>query len=177
MQKPLTKMEIKTLARLLKRLPQIPDIPKKIFTPLMSKNVPVTTELALIQGKKVLLIYRDDKYFKGWHFPGSLMSPRETFLMTCQRIARVEVGLKIKNSKLLSARRVVIYSGRRFKCVSIFFSCATLKIARRGAWFAKMPKDIIPEHRKLWQIIKPLLLGKSMPNIDFITDIHYNEIH
>lgn len=164
MKKPLTKAEIKTLARLLKRLPQIPHIPEKIFIPFMSKNVPITIELAFIQRKKALLIYRDDKYYTGWHFPGSFMSPRETFLTACQRTARVEVGLKIKNSRLLSTRRVALYSSRRFKCVSICFSYPTLEIPRRGAWFAKMPKDIIPEHRKLWQNIRPLLLGKSMPN-------------
>ena len=164
MQKHLTKAEIKTLAQLLKRLPSIPNIPENVFVSLMRKNVPVATELALIQNRKVLLIYRNDKYFKGWHFPGSYMSPRETFLTTCQRTARVEAGLKIKNSKTLSARRVIVYDSRRFKCVSIFFSCATLKTAKHGVWFAKMPQDIIPEHRKLWQIIKPLLLGKSMSN-------------
>ena len=148
--KKLTDREIKVLGKLLKKVRPIPNIPRELFLPIMSKNVPATTELAIIRKGSLLLTYRDDDFYKGWHFPGSFMSPGDTFEKSCRRVAFDETGLRPKKCSLLSA---AVYSrDKRFPCASLFFKCSVVGVSKHGRWFRAMPKDIIPSHKPLWKI-------------------------
>ena len=141
--------EIRALARLLKKVPAVPNIPKELFLLIMQKNVPVTIDLAIERGKKILLTRRNDAYFKGWHFPGSFMSPGETIKQAQKRTALLETGLKIQKSHLLGVSNFI--RGKRFHFVSFFFLCRVTGAPKDGAWFLKCPRNIIPEHKQLWR--------------------------
>lgn len=149
------KAEIVILKKLLTKLRPVPQIPAELFILLMSKNVPVTTELALINDKKVLLTYRSDSYYKGWHFPGRYMAPGETFKEACSNTASQEAGLRVKKVKLIATLN--LKKNKRFHCISLFFLCHASGKAKEGSWFAACPRNIIPEHKELWSIFAPHL--------------------
>lgn len=155
----LIRKELRTLKRLLAKTPAIPHIPEELFIPIMRKNVPVTIDLAIARGKKILLTYRRDAYFTGWHFPGSFMAPGETAAEAVKRTARVEAGLNIRNAKLLGVTNCV--HGRRFHFVSFFFLSTAADRPTDGKWFSKQPSDLIPGHKHLWRIATTWLRGKS----------------
>ena len=78
--------------------PGIIPSPHNIFSKFMGgKVVPTACEMVLYRKDgKVFLTPRDDNTWKGVHFPGSYISPRENPLTTCQRIAdREKLGVKI----------------------------------------------------------------------------------
>lgn len=150
----LTKQEISALGKLLKKVPAIPSVPEEFFISLMRKNVPAVVDLAIIRNHKILLTYRDDVFYRGWHFPGGLIHPRETFKQTASRILLKEVGLKL--AKIEKINTFNNSKDKRFHCLSIFFICR-LAVGEPidGKWFSDCPKDIIPEHKRLWSNIKP----------------------
>jgi len=142
--------EIKTLKKLLKKLSGLPNIPQELFVPVMGKNVPVTIELVIICGNKILLTPRNDAYYKGWHFPGSFLCPGETFKDACKRTALKETNLKIQKSELISV--INVPESKRFHYASLIFICSTRGEPSEGEWFTKCPKNIIPQHKKIWLI-------------------------
>ncbi len=151
----LTVKEIKTLEKLLKKLPALPNIPQELFILVMGKNVPVTIELIIVRGNKILLTPRNDAYYKGWHFPGSFLCPGEIFKDACERTALKETNLKIQKSELISV--INVPEGKRFHYASLIFLCSTRGEPSEGEWFAKCPKNIIPQHKKIWLISKRYL--------------------
>lgn len=155
----LNKRELQTLARLLKKMPGVPHIPKELFLSVMRKNVPVTIELAIVRGKRIMLAYRHDPYFTGWHFPGSFMIPRETFVEAVRRTAFGELGLKIQASRLIKISNAS--TNKRFHFVSLFFLCSTSGKPKNGKWFSTCPTNIIPEHKTLWRWTQSYLRDKK----------------
>lgn len=153
----LKKREIQTLARLLGKMPGVPHIPDELFVAVMGKNVPVTIELAIVRGNNIMLAYRRDPYFIGWHFPGSFMVPRETFAEGVRRTAFGELGLKIQTSRLVKITNAP--ASRRFHFVSLFFLCSTSGKPKNGKWFSACPTDMIPEHKALWRWTQSYLRG------------------
>lgn len=151
----LNRAEIAILKKLLAKLKPVPRIPTELFLLLMSKNVPVTTELGLINNGRALLTYRSDPYYKGWHFPGRFMAPGETLEEACRNTASQEVGLKVKKVKLIATLN--FEKNKRFHFISLFFLCHVSGKAKEGGWFAVCPRGIIPEHKKLWSILAPHL--------------------
>ncbi len=155
-QKNLTTKEIKIFKKLLEKLPSLPNIPQELFVPIMSKNVPAFVDLAIIRNRKVLLTYRKDRYYIGWHFPGGLIRPGETFERTASRILLREVGLRQGKIEMINAFNTP--RDKRFHWLSVFFICRfAVGEPIDGEWFSKCPHDIISAHRKLWSTIKPYL--------------------
>lgn len=141
--------EIETLDLLLKKCPPLPNIPSDVFVSIMSRNVPVTIELGLRRRNKICLVYRNDKFYRGWHFPGSFLKPGESIKHACRRIAREELGVLVKN---ISFRCIFNETrDKRFHYVSLFFVGDAVGKIMKGALFDSLPKDILVQHRKLWQ--------------------------
>jgi ADP-ribose pyrophosphatase YjhB (NUDIX family) len=75
---------------------------KKVSFP-MSKNLfyawsenltTVAIEVALLRKNgEIFLTYRDDKYFKGWHIPGSIMIPGDTVNDVLSRVMKNEINM------------------------------------------------------------------------------------
>lgn len=137
--------------------PGFPKSPYDIFEKFMSKVVPVAVELVLIRQGKVFLTWREDNFFRGWHFPGGFISPRETLIKTCQRIADRETpGLSIISVDVLDI--VNNTDDPRFHCVSLIVKAQTFDEPQsdHGCWFSEKPADLIEIHQPIWQKIKTL---------------------
>ncbi len=75
----LTPTEIHLLLSLLEKMGAVHKSSwGEAFVPFMSKVVPAAVELVIVRNGKVLLTHRRDAYFRGWHFPGTYLGPRET---------------------------------------------------------------------------------------------------
>lgn len=136
--------------------------PFSIFEKYMSKVVPTCIEMALIQDGDIYLTYREDKYWKGYHFPRTYIGPRETLAQTCQRIADREApGIRIITAEIIGC--VTGVDNPRFHDASlitraIFEGKITDNV--KGKWFPEMPDDIIVGHDLFWPMIEPYLKKK-----------------
>ncbi len=126
--------------------PGIMPSPYGIFDKLLSKIVPASQELVLLRDKKIFLTYRDDKWWKGWHLPGSNIKPRESLLQTCQRIADNEIpGIEIKNAELIST--VSAIHNPRFHNMVIIVKADFDGEPTGGEWFSSFPPDFLDVQR------------------------------
>jgi len=148
----LTLKEQKQLLILLKKIenPQL-GLPQSVFDALV-KVVPfVSCELIIVNKEGILLTWREDKWWKGWHFPGGLMRYKESFEKRIQQTAFLELGIQIKKYEFLFP--INYLNSPRNHGISLIYLCTTDMIPNDGRFFKKMPKDIIPEHKKLWNMI------------------------
>lgn len=148
----LTSKEQEQLIALLKKIknPQL-GLPQPVFDALV-KIVPfVSCELIIVNKKGILLTWREDKWWKGWHFPGGLIRYKESFEKRIQKTALSELGIRIKKYEFLFP--INYLDSPRNHGISLIFLCMTDMIPNDGKFFKKMPQDIIREHKKLWGMI------------------------
>ncbi|MFA6919226.1 MAG: NUDIX hydrolase [Patescibacteria group bacterium] len=145
----LNKKEIERLSFLLKKIDS-PNkgLPQPVFDALVNIVPFVACELVIVSKEGILLTWRDDKWFKGWHFPGGLLRFRESFEDRIKKVADKELGIKLNKHKFLFTINYI--KGSRGHCISFIFLCSTSMAPVDGKFFRKMPKDIIKEHRELW---------------------------
>lgn len=68
-------------------------LPQEVFHALMAKVVSVPIELAVFnEDYQVLMIWRDDWEFKGWHMPGTVLRDTEDVAGALKRLIKGEVG-------------------------------------------------------------------------------------
>ncbi len=93
------------------------------FIPYMSHMVHVAVELVALDKDKarVLLLYRDDPFFKGYHTPGSYMASGESYESVATRVADKELGCQIKF--LYTLPGVIHQDGARFNYESVLTVC------------------------------------------------------
>ncbi|MBU2260239.1 NUDIX domain-containing protein [Patescibacteria group bacterium] len=150
----LKEKELRQLVSLLKKIEDPhKGLPQPIFDALI-KVVPfVACELAITDKKgRLLLTWRDDKWWQGWHFPGGLFRFRESFRERLEEVARRELGVGIKKYDFLFVKDCS--QGRRGHVVDLVFRCETTKTPKHGKFFNKMPKNIIEDHKEFWKRIK-----------------------
>lgn len=131
----------------------------KVFISIKKKagGVPMAVELVIVRNGKVLLTYRDDAFFKGWHTPGSYMEPGESWQDTAQRCADKELKVKIRVVQLIGSA-VNHPDNPRFHDVSQLLLCEIVEgKPQAGKWFAQCPSDLIEVHRPHWPIIESYL--------------------
>lgn len=133
--------------------------PHGIFEKLMSKTVPSCVELVLIRDGKVYLTYREDKFWKGYHVPGSYIAPGETPEQTSQRIASREVpGVLITKAEIVAA--FTHPDSPRFHDTSLIVLAEFEGDPGedvKGRWFSKRPDDLIDVHQPYWPVIEKYL--------------------
>ena len=146
----LTNKEIKKLVSLLAKIKNPHEgLPQPVFDALCDVIPFVACELVVIGKKGILLTWREDKWWKGWHFPGGLLRYRESFDERIQKVAFDELGINLTSCKFLFP---INYSqGVRCHSVSLVFLCKTAMIPKDGKFFKKMPKSIIESHKELWE--------------------------
>ena len=146
----LNQRELKQLSSLLKKIDKPHEgLPQPIFDTLCKITPFVACELVVVSKKGILLTWREDKWWRGWHFPGGLMRYRESFDERIQKVAWDELGINITSYKFLF---LINYDqGVRCHCVSLVFLCKTKMTPKHGKFFKKMPKNIIEEHKELWE--------------------------
>ncbi len=116
--------------------------PNRIFNKYLSKVVPASIELILIQDKKIYLTYREDGWFKGWHTPGGYIRPREGVKEGAQRIANAEaLGIKVVNTEIITGFSAV--DNPRFHDVPLLVLTSFEGEPSGGRWFEDFPPDFI----------------------------------
>lgn len=87
----LTKTESAELARLLRKAKW--PIPKDVFQALVNKTVSVPIELAVLnKTDRILMFYRKDEEYDGYHIPGTVVRDDETVKEAVQRLQSEVVG-------------------------------------------------------------------------------------
>lgn len=129
-------------------------LPQPIFDALCGLVPFVACELVIVDKKGILLTWRNDKWWRGWHFPGGLFRFRESFEERIEQVAQKELGVNIKSFKFLFAKDCS--QGARGHTVSLIFRCETVMTPKHGKYFKKMPKNIIKEHKEFWKKIQKL---------------------
>jgi len=153
----LNQKELKQLTSLLKKIDKPHEgLPQPVFDALCGVVPFVACELVVVDKKKgVLLTWRNDKWWKGWHFPGGLLRYRESFDERIQAVAWKEFGVNISKFKFLYPKDCS--QSTRGHVVSLVFQCETAMIPTQGKFFKTMPKNIIDAHRDLWGKVKNLI--------------------
>ncbi len=152
----LSEIEMKQLVELLKKIDNPGDgLPQPIFDEMV-KIVPfVACELVFkSRDGRLLLKWRDDEWWKGWHFPGGLLRFDESFDKRIQYVAEQEVGVKVANFKFLFVENC--NHAVRGHVVSLVFLCETETEPEDNKFFKDMPGDIIEGHKGLWKRVKDL---------------------
>ncbi len=150
----INKKELKQLVSLLKKIDNPhKGLPQSVFDALCSIVSFAGCELIVINNKKELLLtWRNDKWWRGWHFPGGLLRYRESFKERIQKVAWDELGISITSHKFLFPINYV--QGERGHVISLVFLCKTKEIPKDGKFFKKMPKKIINAHKELWDMVR-----------------------
>ena len=109
------------------------------IVPLPSVEVLITKT-----GKDFLLTYRDDDYWHGWHIPGGFMLYQESIEHACQRLARKEVGIKVKFQRLITA---YMWLDHPFGSpLSLVCLCTTKDAPSDGQFFTEIPENMVNHH-------------------------------
>jgi colanic acid biosynthesis protein WcaH len=128
-------------------------IEQEVFDILCKIITHVACELIILnQHKEILLTYRHDKIWQGWHFPGGILRYREAFESRLKQVAKLELQAKLKTAKFLFPFNYI--NGQRGHDVSLVFLCELKSKPKIGKWFKQMPKNIISEHKELWKKVK-----------------------
>lgn len=148
----LNKKEISQLQKLLSKI-KYPELREEVFEALV-KVVPfVACELVIVNNKKELLLtYREDEYWQGWHFPGGLMRFNDSFAKRIREVAKNELGIRVKDYKFLFPMNYT--HSPRGHAVGLVFICITKDKPKDGRFFATMPKAIIKGHREVWKKVR-----------------------
>ncbi len=150
----LLKKDINDLKRIIGKIKH-PEkgLQQEVFDALTPVTTHVACEMVVAnQRDEILLTYRRDSFWQGWHFPGGLLRFKESFFNRLKITAREELGVKLLSAKFLFPLNY-IHSARGHDA-SYVFLCKIQDKPKDGKWFKKIPKDIIPEHRGLWKQLK-----------------------
>lgn len=156
----MTRQELRTLVKLLGKL-EHPErgLPQEVFDALVRVVPFIACELVVISPQEeLLLVWRDDQYWKGWHFPGGLLRYRECWEERIQSVAQQELGVKIKKWKFLFA--VNHPNTVRGHGVSLVWLCRAAQPPKAGKFFSRMPADIISAHRQMWKKVRVEIRAK-----------------
>jgi len=147
----LSRKELAILNNLLKKVkPTSKGVPEEVFEGLIHLVPFIALEIVVVNKKgEMLLTWRDDKYWRGWHFPGGLLRYRETFKKRLNETVKRELGTLLKSFRFLFTENYL--NGKRSHDVSLVFKCVLSGKPKDGKFFGKMPKDIIDAHKVLWK--------------------------
>lgn len=139
----LTVNETKQLVRLLGKV-RLPA-PYPIFVALL-KSVPIIAiDLAVMpDDNHILLTYREDDFYKGWHVPGSILCFHDSIIAAWKRVAIQELGMKIIKAEFLTYFN---YKDNRETGVTLLFVAKPKGKTKKGTYFSlnNIPKDFVRE--------------------------------
>lgn len=140
--------------QILRLLPPVPNVPgAEVFFELMRKMVPLSVELILVRDGMVYLTYRTDKFFTGWHLPGTYREPRRSLIEDMQRCATKELGSNVRITSALNVGFFEHPESPRFHDACILIRCEFEGEPHGGQWFSECPPDLIEEHRVYWPVV------------------------
>ncbi|MEK6811963.1 MAG: NUDIX domain-containing protein [Nanoarchaeota archaeon] len=141
---------------------------EKEFKSIYTRVPRLCVEIIIVNKKGILLTKRSIEPFNGlWHFPGGGVFFQETINQAIKRVAKNELGISVTPQKFLGYAEYP-HDGFRHS-VSLVFKCKISKKEKPRAieqaddinFFNKIPKAIIPFHRKLLKVYLKSLLNKD----------------
>ena len=154
---PLTPAEMRQLIKLWDKVRW--PAPEELFEAHCRNEVAIAVELAVLrkQGKKyqVLLIERKDKFFKGWHMPGSLLLPGENIKAVIRRLKRREVTVLITKPQFIGIHES--HSRRSSEEVGLLHICYTKgSTPKNGEFFdiSHLPQGTLLHHRWMLRAVR-----------------------
>lgn len=124
----------------------LPHMPLAVFgvigrlVPLLAVEIGLTRD----EGREVLLTWRDDEVWHGWHFPGGFVGTGESIGMACDRIARRELGIGVRHLALVDT-----YCWRDHpvgSVISLICHCEVQDDPLDGQWYSAAPSLMPPHH-------------------------------
>lgn len=113
----------------------------------------------------LLLTWRDDAHWRGWHFPGGFMGVDEDVATACRRIARRELGADFR---LIGVAGVESWPAHPYAAPLALLCRGVLATpAADGQYFAAPPDDLLAEQRSYFaamaggEAIVPDRMGKG----------------
>lgn len=151
-----TETGLYALAKLLDILPPVHEGRwGPAFLPLMEKIEAGSAELIIVRDNKVLLTYRKDDYWDGWHTPGGYIGPGESWKDTASRVAQRELGCGVTFDRYLRSFNQT--DNPRTPDISNLILCRPEGEPKTGKWFNAMPDNILAHHKKFWPVIEQCL--------------------
>lgn len=152
----------KVFLEVLKLIPPVPNVPGHIvFNELGSKTVGYFIDFAVIRNGKIFLIYRNDQFYRGWHFPGFCRSPRVELLSDCKQAIARELGGDIEalslKSLFLEDRTYDPRTHHVSNLMLVEFVGEPVGQEGDGRWFSSMPEDMLSTQVCFWPHIEHLL--------------------
>lgn len=144
--KKLTPKEIKELVRLLQKIKS--PFPYPIFIALCKKIAMVAVDVAVMPDKnRVLLTYRKDDFYDGWHIPGSIMRHGEEPIDVFKRVCREELFLKINKPRFVGCFNNYDVRGHAF---TLLYIMRPTKKPETGKYFkiSEPPANLVSTHKK-----------------------------
>ncbi len=142
MKNKLTLKETENLVRLLKKV-KLPA-PYPVFIAL-SKSVPfIAVDLAVMSDKNhILLTYRKDEFYDGWHIPGSILRYGELAKNAYERVMKKELGMKILKPKFIDYFDILFDS--RDKGIALLFVIKPKTKPKVGKYFSlkNLPENFL----------------------------------
>ncbi len=96
---------------------------------------------------KILLIWREDKHYRGWHFPGSFIRLGESFQNALDRVISRELGVGIKRFKNTEVNYSCLDS-RGHTVGNVFLVELNNAPTKSYQWFNNAPEDLLEHHKR-----------------------------
>ena len=162
----MTEKELEEIYDRLLELDGRKGLPEKVFLAVSSILPIANVDLLILDDEnRVLLSWRDDKYFgQGWHLPGGCLRFKETMLERVQKTALAELGTEVEVKPTpLAVRDVILGKGEdmprlRAHHLAVLYECRLThavhteqqesKEYEAGSlkWFAQLPPEFLSVH-------------------------------
>lgn len=143
--------ELSELAILLRRLAgsggAMPNTPRVIWDALAGVVPRLAVELFLVRDGAVLLTWRDDAQWRGWHVPGGFVGVGETLGDAGRRIAARELGVQLEVETV-----VADYAWPDHPCgavLSLLCACTCVGQPSEGRYFDTLPEPMVHRHDEI----------------------------
>lgn len=135
-------------------------MPEQLFEAFLPKAVCAIVEL-VVRNKagKILLTWRDDKFYRGWHIPGGFMGVGESLEQAAQRIAKRELGSTVKHLAFVGNFNYRNMDPRSHS-FSIVHTCTSEQTPKNGRYFSVAEIKKIPRKDLLYHVPPLLKLAK-----------------
>ncbi len=169
----LTIVEETELIRLMSKV-QFPVSPD-VFDVWCENFISNPVELAVVRNcgrtSQIFLIYRADKYYRGWHMPGSVLLPGRKVKQVLESLVKREVGLELAELKnppvFLDYMEFAKGNGKgenpRGQKLSLLFVLkleSSEYVTADGGFFSlnELPEDLLTSHKVLVERVRRHLM-------------------
>lgn len=126
-----------------------PSLPRPVWRALAGLVPQVAVEVLLTRdGHDLLLVFRDDEDWQGWHIPGGWMACGESVDQAADRVALRELGIHVRVKQVLDAYAWPDHPYAH--AVSILCVCERaerLVVPGVGTFFLQLPDSMVAHHR------------------------------